>query len=98
MLNLGLEACAGLAQQGQESLQQRLQALARVARQTLLETRQYILDLKPMFDGGQDLVQALENQAGEFATVTAIETGFESPGQAYPLPSAIGTTSGATTR
>jgi signal transduction histidine kinase len=91
MLNLGLEACAGLAQQGQESLQQRLQALARVARQTLLETRQYILDLKPMLDGGQDLVQALENQAGEFATVTAIETGFESPGQAYPLPSAIGT-------
>ena len=42
-------------------------------------------------DGDRDLVQALENQAGEFATVTAIETGFESLGQAYPLPSAIGT-------
>lgn len=91
MLNLGLEACAGLAQQGQESLQQRLQALARVSRQTLLETRQYILDLKPILDGGQEAGQALENQVREFATVTSIKTAFEVEGEGYPLPSAAGT-------
>ena len=91
MLNLGLEACAGLTGRGQESLQQRLQALARVSKQTLLETRQYILDLKPMLDGGQEAGQALENQVREFATVSSIETTFEVEGEAYPLPSATGT-------
>ena len=91
MLNLGLEACAGLAGRGQESLQQRLQALARVSRLTLLETRQYILDLKPMLDGGQEAGPTLENQVREFATVSSIETTFEVEGQAYPLSSATGT-------
>ena len=43
-----------------------------IAKQTLLETRHYIYDLKPLLLGERDLAAIVENQAKEFETVSGL--------------------------
>ena len=72
MLNLNLETCAELAEREDDSLRQRLKELVPLAKQTLLETRHYIYDLKPVLSGEHGLVEICQNQLKEFQTVSGI--------------------------
>lgn len=72
MLGLGLETCLELADRDPAGVKQRLSALLPVARQTLLQTRNYLYDLKPLLDGEQELVALAENQVQEFTAVTGL--------------------------
>ena len=72
MLGLNLETCVDLAERGQADLKERLRALVPLAKETLLETRHYIFDLKPMLSGQKGLVAMAENQIKEFSTVAGM--------------------------
>ncbi len=89
MLNLSLETCADLAEQEPGPLRDRLKNLVPLAKQTLLETRQYIYDLKPLLAGERGLAAMAENQVKEFRTVAGIPATLEVQGDARPVSAAV---------
>ena len=72
MLGLGLETCLELADRDPAEVKKQLSALLPVAKKTLLHTRNYLYDLKPLFDGEKELVELAQNQVQEFTTVTGL--------------------------
>lgn len=89
MLSLNLETCADLAERQPGPLRERLQTLVPLAKQTLLETRHYIYDLKPVLSGQQDLATMAQNQVKEFSTVASIRTNLSVVGQPRRVEPAI---------
>lgn len=90
-LSLNLETCADLAGREEGPLKDRLQALVPLARSTLLETRQYIFDLKPLLSGTNDLSSVALSQIKEFQTVTGILSKLEIDGDPTNVPVGVAT-------
>ena len=84
-LGLNLETCADLAERDKGPVHEQLQRLVPLAKNTLLETRHYIYDLKPLLSGERDLVAMAENQVDEFQTVSGIETQLSVEGEPREL-------------
>ena len=84
-LGLNLETCADLAERDKGPLHEQLRRLVPIAKKTLLETRHYIYDLKPLLSGETDLVAMAENQVREFQTVSGIETQLSVEGEPREL-------------
>ena len=80
MLSLNLETCADLAQQ-RESLKERLVSLVDMSKETLLEVRHYIFDLKPYLAGEKGVASMVENQVREFNTVAGVPTNLRTTGE-----------------
>lgn len=91
MLSLGLETTA--AELARHDLPPatvaRVDALVRVSKQTLLETRNLLYDLRDVMAGGATLSGLLENQLSEFKSITGIETKLSLEGEERPLPPAV---------
>ena len=90
MLNLNLETCAELAEKGDSTLGDRLKKLVPLAKQTLLETRHYIYDLKPLLAGERALMTMVENQIKEFQTVAGIPVRLSVEGDPGEVPLNVG--------
>lgn len=90
-LSLSLETCADLAEREKGPLRERLQKLVPLAKQTLLETRHYIYDLKPLLSGESSLASVAENQVKEFQMVSGIPVKLEIKGAPYQVPVSAGT-------
>jgi signal transduction histidine kinase len=73
-LSLSLEACVEAAARANSPLTERLERLVPLARNTLLETRHYIYDLKPLLSGETDIAAVAENQVREFKMVSGVPT------------------------
>jgi signal transduction histidine kinase len=86
MLTLNLSKATEMSRGG---LHDRLSDLTLLARQCLLEVRQYIFDLRPLLSGKADLVEALRNQVREFETISGLEVEFEINGNPRELPFAL---------
>lgn len=80
MLSLNLETAAELAS-NEPVLGQRLAQLVTLAKQTLLEVRHYIFDLKPLLKGDAGLAESLESQIREFNTVSGLPVTLEVVGR-----------------
>ncbi len=89
MLGLNLETCVDLAERGDTRLTERLRTLVPLAKETLLETRHYIFDLKPMLSGEKSLVHMAENQIKEFSTVAGMPTELVVEGEERAMPLAV---------
>ena len=68
-LTINIETCADLAEQEGMPLRERLRSLVPIARKTLMETRHYIYDLKPLLSGESDLASMAKSQVKQFNTV-----------------------------
>ena len=90
-LSLNLETCADLAEREKGPLQEQLQKLVPLAKNTLLETRHYIYDLKPLLSGERDLVAMAENQVKEFQMVVGTPTNISIDGEPCQLSVAVAT-------
>ena len=77
MLSLNLETSAELAQQQREGLKERLEGLVELSKETLLEVRHYIFDLKPYLVGEKGVAGMVENQVREFNMVAGVPTSVE---------------------
>lgn len=86
MLEMGIETCLALAKTRPEDMERRLNDLLPLARQTLLHTRNYLYDLKPLLEGRQGLVEMAENQVREFETITAIPADIAVEGEVRGIP------------
>ncbi len=80
-LSLNLETCADLAEQVEGPLHDQLEKLVPLAKKTLLESRHYIYDLKPLLAGERDIAAIAENQVREFRTVAGIPIQLEVQGE-----------------
>ena len=90
MLSLNLETAAE-APPGQPNAGERLQSLVTLAKQTLLEVRHYIFDLRPLLQGDASLSAALRSQVREFATVSGLPVTVAVEGTERALPVAAAT-------
>jgi signal transduction histidine kinase len=90
MLSLNLETAAE-APPGQPNAGERLQSLVTLAKQTLLEVRHYIFDLRPLLQGDASLSAALRSQVREFATVSGLPVTVAVDGTERALPVAAAT-------
>jgi len=90
MLSLNLETAVEMATD-EPVLGQRLAKLVALAKQTLLEVRHYIFDLKPLLSGDASLAAALESQVREFTTVSGLPVTLEVVGRPRELSVAAGT-------
>jgi signal transduction histidine kinase len=90
MLALNLEANAKVIEEqtDDEALRDRMGALVRLSKQTLLETRSLLVDLQPALAGEEGLASLVEQQAGEFSAVTGIEVSVDCPSGDVRLPPA----------
>ena len=88
-LSLNLETCADLAEREQGPLREQLQTLVPLAKKTLLETRHYIYDLKPLLSGESDLLAMAENQVQEFHKVSGVQVQFSVDGEPGELSVAV---------
>ena len=91
MLSLHLETSAELARQKREDLKERLDGLVNLSKETLLEVRHYIFDLKPYLAGDKGLVSMVENQVREFNTVSGVPTTLETRGEERKIPVPVAT-------
>ncbi|MEX0781563.1 MAG: sensor histidine kinase [Dehalococcoidia bacterium] len=86
MLSLGLEGAVhdlnGTSSAGRE----RLDALVRLSKQTLLESRGLLFDLSGVMRGDSRLDELVRHQADEFRAITGIATVVRIEGGAQPLP------------
>ena len=89
---LNLETSAELARQQQEGLKERLDGLVNLSKETLLEVRHYIFDLKPYLAGEKGVASMVENQVREFNTVAGVPTTVETRGEAHQVPVPVATT------
>ena len=90
-LSLNLETCADMAEREQGPLREQLQRLVPMAKKTLLETRHYIYDLKPLLSGESDLVAVAENQVKEFQMVAGTTVQLSVDGEPRRVPVAVAT-------
>ena len=90
-LSLNLETCADLADRDEGPLRDQLQRLVPIAKKTLLETRHYIYDLKPLLAGEGDLVAMARNQVHEFQTVSGTKAVLSVEGEPVELDVATAT-------
>ena len=90
MLSLNLETCAELAQQ-RESLKERLANLVDMSKETILEVRHYIFDLKPYLAGEKGVADLVENQVREFKVVAGVPTTLDTRGEERQLPLPVAT-------
>lgn len=90
-LNLNLETCVELAEREKGPLRERLRSLVPLAKQTLMETRHYIYDLKPLLSGETSLAAVVENQVKEFQTISGIPVNLSMKGESENIPVGIGT-------
>ena len=90
-LSLNLETCADLAEREKGPLREQLQKLVPIAKNTLLETRHYIYDLKPLLSGESDLVAIAENQVKEFQTVAGTPVRLSVDGEPPHVSVAVAT-------
>ena len=91
-LSLSLETCADLAErENGPVLRDRLQKLVPLAKKTLLETRHYICDLKPLLAGESGLEAVAENQAKEFEMVSGLPVSVSVQGEPFQVPMAVAT-------
>ena len=87
MLSLNLEAAADSVD-NQPAVGDRLQRLVGLAKQTLLEVRHYIFDLKPLLEGEAGVAAALRNQVREFTAVAGLPVSLEIVGDERTLSAA----------
>jgi signal transduction histidine kinase len=85
MLTLNLEAAADTTEPGSD-LRGRLQNLVKLAKQVLLEVREYIFELRPLLDREESLGAALRRQAKEFSTVAGFDVTVDISGNDNALP------------
>ena len=85
ILGLQLETSAELADQKREDLPDRLRQLVALSKETLLEVRHYIFDLKPYLAGQKGVSEMLTNQVNEFSRVSGMEATVETVGDERPL-------------
>jgi len=90
MLSLSLETLAEVAEREDGKLRDRIRELVPLAKQTLLETRHYIFDLKPVLAGEQGLAELAENQAKEFQTVAGTPVELSVRGEPRQVSAAVG--------
>jgi len=89
MLSLQLETCAELADQDDNGLGDRLKQLVGLSKQSLLEVRHYVFDLKPYLDGEKGLASMVENQVREFRSVAGVEADVEIKGEDHEVSAAV---------
>ena len=89
--SLNLETTAELANREKGPIREQLQKLVPLAKKTLLETRHYIYDLKPLLSGDSDLRAMAENHAKEFRMVAGIPVELSTDGEPYEVPVAVAT-------
>ena len=90
-LNLSLETCAELAERDDGPLREQIQKLVPLARRTLLESRHYIHDLKPLVSGDSDLKALAESQVKEFEMVAGTPAQLSMRGEPREVPVAVAT-------
>jgi signal transduction histidine kinase len=90
MLTLNLEKAADVAS-GDEKLGGRLGKLVGLAKETLLEVRHYIFDLKPLLSGDVGLTTTIQGQIREFSTVSGLPAKLRVEGKERKVPLAVGT-------
>ena len=89
MLTLNLEKAADVAS-GDPKLGERLVGLVGLAKETLLEVRHYIFDLKPLLSGDAGLSSTIEGQIREFSTVSGLPAKLHVEGRERKVPLAVG--------
>jgi len=89
MLSLNLEKAAEVAS-NDPKLGQRLKGLVTLAKETLLEVRHYIFDLKPLLTGDSGLTSTIEGQIREFSAVSGLPVEMEVEGEERKVPIAVG--------
>jgi signal transduction histidine kinase len=85
MLSLNLEASTEVAGPG-SALGRKLADLVRLAKETLLEVRQYIFDLRPLLAREETVSSAIRTQAEEFSTISGIPVSVDVVGAETDLP------------
>ena len=90
-LSLSLETCADLAEREHGPLREQLHKLVPLAKKTLLETRYYVHDLKPLLEDERDLVTVAENQVKEFQMVAGTPTHLSMAGEPRETPVIVAT-------
>ncbi len=88
MLTLHLDKTASLVE-GDPVLGERIRLLLWLAREALVEVRQYVFDLEPLLAGRTSLVQTVREQASEFAKIGEISIVVESEGEEKVLPLSV---------
>ena len=91
MLSLHLETSADLARQERQDLTERLDGLVVLSKETLLEVRHYIFDLKPYLAGEKGLADMVENQVREFNMIAGVPTTLETMGEERQVPVQVAT-------
>ncbi len=89
MLTLNLEKAAEVAS-GDRKLGERLGKLVGLAKETLLEVRHYIFDLKPLLSGDAGLTTTIQGQIREFSTVSGLPAKLRVEGKERKVPLAVG--------
>lgn len=90
-LTLSLETCADLADREKGPLRDQIRGLVPLAKNTLLETRHYIYDLKPLLSGEANLTTVAENQVREFQMVSGTPTKLSIEGKPSTISVATAT-------
>ncbi len=90
MMSLNLEKAADDAKD-ESKLGTRLAGLVGLAKETLLEVRHYIFDLKPLLSGDQTLATTVRNQVQEFVSVTGLPVDVTVEGPERQVPVAVAT-------
>ena len=91
MLSLHLETCAELALQQRRDQKERLEKLVVLSKETLLEVRHYIFDLKPYLAGAKGVVDMVENQVREFNKVAGVPATLDASGAPRQVPVPVAT-------
>ena len=85
MLNLETNAATLEREDRDPTLAGRLDTLARLARQTLMDTRNLLFDLTPVMEGRGDLRALFDFQAREFSEIAGIPVRVAAAGERKPL-------------
>ena len=91
MLSLQLETCAELAEQQRPGLGERLKQLVALSKESLLEVRHYVFDLKPYLAGEKGAASMVESQVREFKNVAGVGADVEVKGEDREVPVSIST-------
>jgi len=90
-LNLSIEGAAELAEQQGGAVSDRLRALVPLSKKTLLETRHYIHDLRPLLAGSSSFHLIAKSQTREFESVAGTPTVLTVSGQPVEVSAAVAT-------
>ncbi len=91
MLSLQLETFADLAEKEQPDTGDRLHQLVALSKQSLLEVRHYVFDLKPFLSGEKGAASMVESQVREFGSVAGVAAEVEVRGEGRELSTAAST-------